>query len=387
MDAEKVDVSMISGITDGAFLKQLCNLSRKKLPEGFPDSCGLQEALTLWMRANIPEEQQSLFEESMSVAALEKSFALGKSSASFDYSDLQNPELKHRLTVRFIKDDETGDLLCIAGITDIHEEPGPSSRENSTSISPEAMRSTVRAAMADLQVEMELERKDVRRKHRKTVVILSVLMLLIGVAAGAFLDQKSAVVSEFVSHFIPQEAATPEPTAEIPVPETVEEPKIEEEHAAFGEPVTFTAEMLENGTARMNTSSDDYESIVFTARVSEVLDSSYFETYAVKKGYEMDGTEAGVHLELSFEDPGDSPSVIPQDLFVIRVLDSDGNILPGYQLVDQPFGGSYGKALNAGEKGNYYKRYEFSENAESLLLIYYVDGIQHNLYFALQKES
>ncbi len=387
MNRKDDDIPAVNGITDGTFLNRLCNISRKQLPDGFSGCTDLQEAFSLWIRSNISEDQQHYFFENLSVPALEKAYASGRKSCSFEYTDQNTPNKKHKLTVRFMKDDDTGDLLCVASISDITEQEDTPFRQEPAAITAETVRHAVNAAVADLQVEMELERKEIRKKHRRTVIILSVLLLLAGFAAGALLDQKSTSVSEFIGHFVLNKSDSPETTAELPVPEDPEEVKIETEQAAFGETVTFTAEIMKNGTARTNTSSEDYESIIFTAKVIEVLGPEFFAEEAARLGYEVDGSEAGIHMELSFEDPGEISSVNPQDAFIIRVLDSDGNVLPAYQIVDKPLGGVYGKTLSAGETGNYYKRYDASENAETLLLVYFAEGIQHNLYFALHDEG
>ncbi len=374
----------IKGITDGAFLKQLCNLTKNQLPDGFGQEYDLAGALSLWMQQNIPEASQAQFQDGFSVQALMKTFAAGKSSSSFEYDDLKNEELRHKLVVRLSQDEDTGDILCVSSLSEIRKEPVQATQNEKGKLTADDVRAAVRTAVADYQVEMELERKDLRRKHRRTVVLLSLLTLLVGLAAGAFLNERFAVFSEFMNVLSPETTETPEPTREIPLTEEVAAPEAVSEYAALGETVSFAADIMENGTSRINTSSDAYETITFTACAAELLDAAYYTNLDASSGYELNGTEAGVRLELSFADPGDSPSINPQEAFEIRILDDEGNVLPAYQLMDQPLGGAYDIPLQAGETVSYYKRYDATKPAAQMRLTYYHDGVEHNLFFALK---
>lgn len=516
MSENGTSIKTPDSIAGGSFLKLIHNISRNTLAEELGLDLTLEEALALWEKEHVPEDQHALFQQLFSLPALREAFAAGKRSVSFDYDDPRDPLLQHRLTLHLLNDEDSGDIQCIGKIRDeqkseeekpadeavlqspyravirsyilfaavpldrptIHAShllrdeqnlaadvalpcpyskflkavaakwvrsawadeflalfsleslknavgagkatlqhsfssdtgafrmdaylpeagaddrtcylalaPAPADSGNGlTTLAGEEGRAAA-AAMEDLRIEMEMERAETRKKHRRGSFLLIIFTVIVGLLGGAMLYQRVPEVSSFLNRFLPLEATAtpvPEPT---PTPVIAETPETVTEYVVFTSPKTFTADIMENGTSRMSTSSENFEAVSVTVSVPEVLTPEDFAKLYAKSGYTLDGSESAVHLSITYTSDGSTASLIPEDAFLIRLTDADGNVLSGYQLMDQPMGGSYAAAIASGVQGEYYKRYPAGEDARYLLLTYYQDGVQHDLYFALRYDD
>ena len=376
-------------VTSGAFLKQISNVTRNALPEGISGGLTLEEGLGYWARRHMTPEQFAAFRGEITAAKLAEAFRGGRENISFAFDDPEDPERTHRLQLHLFAEEETGEVQCVGSIKSTEKAPSPvPAAEPSEYALSEATSAAVRGALEDLQIEMEMERKDTRKKHRRTVFLTALLMAVAGILGGAALDQKVEDFSRLVGQLWPAASESPQPTATPePAPVAAEVPDPVTEYIPFTQEATFTAEVMENGTARMNTASETYHTLTVTARVVEVLGPAEFEKLYARQGISLDGTEHAVHLSLSFAAEDGTESLIPQEAFSIRVTTLDGEELQGYQLMDAPLGGQYNVTLSAGTAAELYKRYEATGEAQYLRLTCYAEGVQHNLCFALRYED
>ena len=282
----------------------------------------------------------------------------------------------------FLPKDGENTAVCYLGLC--RTEPESGSGLALTSQDGEAMH----RALEDLQLEMQMERDETRKKHRRRCILLVLLTVIVGVIGGAILTRKVPEVSRVLDYVMPEPTeevavATPPPVTETEVvkPETVVS------YVAFGTPVDFTAEIMENGTSRMNASAENYESLSFTVSVPEVLSPEWFETQYARRDYPLDGTEAAVHLLFRFTAGDNVTSLVPQEAFEIRITDAAGNLLESYQLMDQPMGGAYSTSLQPDTDTDLYKRYTYTEDARYLVLAYYQDTVRHEIRFALRYDD
>ena len=513
----KTEADRLELFQQGAFLKQLSNVTTDALPEDFPADLPFHEALSGWAAVHMKQDQATLFDRMFSPEALKDAFAQDQTKLIFDFEDQIGPPARRRLSLRLLSDPD-GDLLCVSRLCELPPEPAPVKAEPSASsaadqqllqaviqpyllfftldlnrpqIRPEDIlrdvdhlstdvslpcayadflqsisRRYVRDAWADeflsafsaeslasaakdnqkvlrrsfsseagplrmdaylpgkedgirrcslgicpveeessslmvassgeamhnaledLQLEMQMERDETRKKHRRTCLLLVLLTVIVGIASGAVMVKKLPEFSRVLDSFLPapateEPAVTPPPAASTaaPVPETVVT------WVARTQPVEFTAEIMENGTSRMNTSSVNYESIHLTASVADVLDPAWFEKQYARNSYPLDGTEAAVHLKLRFDAGETLTSLIPQEAFEIRVTDENGNSLEGYQIMSQPMGGTYQVSVAADTETDLYKRYQHTEAARYLVLACYQNGGRHEIRFALRFDD
>lgn len=248
----------------------------------------------------------------------------------------------------------------------------------------EAMHATIE----DLHMEMQMERDETRKKHRRSSFLLVLFTALVCILGGAVLEQKIPAFSSMMSRFFPvqteepvQEASPETAETEVVIPETVVS------YVPFTNTAEFQADLLENGLPRDNESNETYETVSFSVSVAELLTPDWFDAQYAKKKYNLDGTESGIHLEFSFTGGEKITSVIPQDSFPVRITDAGDHLLTGYQLMDQPMGGSYNVKVASGEKADIYKRFEPQETPCYLILTYYLDGVPHDLYFSLRYDD
>ena len=240
-------------------------------------------------------------------------------------------------------------------------------------------------AVADMQMEMQFARKEMKSHTRRVALALAVLALLAGCIGGAVLDRQGGIYTNILDQFFVQPTAEPEDTGEEAAPAATAAPVIPVYVARTGS-ASFTAEVSSNGTARTSTTISDYTSDTFTAQITDVLGPDDFASKYKK--YTLDGTEACAALQLNFESVKDEDrEVIPQDAFLISMVGSNGERVEEYQLMDKEIAGSYGVAVADGSKKTFYKRYVYSEDIDYLVLSYYVEGTRNDLYFALRYDD
>jgi len=276
---------------------------------------------------------------------------------------------------------EEGEQLCYLGVCALEREDG------NQLILPREDGGQAQAALADLRLEMQMVQDETRKKHRRNSFWGSLFAIVLGLTGGALLDQRVPAVSAFLASCFPAPAAEEEAPAEeaSASAEEVSVPDPVKTYQPCGSPLTFTAEIMENGTSRTNTSSENYTALSFTASVKTVLDPEWFAGKYGRTTF-LDGSESAVEWVISYAEAEDGPSsVIPQEAFSISVLDRNFAPLQGYQLMDAALGGQYRVAVSPGKDTTLYKRYE--GDARYLQLICYQDGVPHEIYFALRYDD
>lgn len=147
----------------------------------------------------------------------------------------------------------------------------------------------------------------------------------------------------------------------------------------------FPAEVYTDGTARTVADDSDYRKIEVTLTLVDNKKPDYYrDLYG--RTYELKGNEACCVIDATLNSTS-AGSIILQNALLICMCDKEGNITPGYQLIDKEIGGSAKVTLSPGNTVRLYKRYDYQEeDTLSLMLVtYYVDGVSHTVYFSLAK--
>lgn len=239
--------------------------------------------------------------------------------------------------------------------------------------------------IADMQIEMQFERKEMKSHSRRVVVLFTLLALILGCVGGAVWDRQGGFFTNVLNQFFTKTEEAPEQEEVEVTPEATVTP-VEPQYVSRLDTATFTAEISSNGTARTSTTITDYDTGTFTAGITDVLGPDDFASKYTK--YTLDGTEACVALKLDFESIKDEDlTVIPQDAFQISMIGSDGERVEEYQLMDKEIAGSYAVSITDGNKKTFYKRYKYSDDIDYLVLSYYKDGSRSDYYFALKYDD
>ena len=244
------------------------------------------------------------------------------------------------------------------------------------------------AAFEDLQLSMQMERDETRKKHRRRSFLLVLLTVIVGLAGGSVLMQRipeySAVFDRFfpvATEAVPTETPPPPEEVEIVVPDTVKE------YIPFMQSREVKADLMENGLPSTSAGFDKDETVTASFAVAELMTPEWFEAQYGKAGYALDGTEAGVHLKFSFTESEKHSSLVPQEAFPMRIADAEGNTVAGYQLMDAPIGGKYNFKTEAGTEADLYKRCDSLENAKYLVVSCWRDGVPHEYWFSLRYDD
>ena len=322
-------------------------------------------------------------DEFLSLVALDhlkEQSAAGKTVTTHSFSS--DPGTR-RLDI-YLPDPASEDQRCFLGISG-----AASPEDNGLTVTTQDV-IAMNAAMEDLRLEMQMERKETKKKHRRHSTLLVLLTVIAGLIGGAVLALHVPEVSDVITRFFPlpvEEEPTP-----TPAPAVEAEPRVQETetvYVALAQPFEFEAEIQENGLPRASTASENYETVPFTVTVSELLGPEWFSDTYAKDGLYLDGTEACAHLLVSFpaQEDLDISSIIPQETLPMKVIDSQGTALNGYQLMDQPSGGAYNVPVTADTPADLYKRYDYSEDARYLVLTAYRNDVRYEYCFSLRYDD
>ena len=152
-----------------------------------------------------------------------------------------------------------------------------------------------------------------------------------------------------------------------------------------GEEFTLTTEIREDGTARTD-KTGTAEKLKITVKVTDWLQQEYYqEKYSFM--YKLTGTEACAVLEMTMLESGDTKTIIPQDVLLIRMADAEGNIFDGYQMMDAEISGNYDVELGLNEARSFYKRYVFDAETPMAYVVVtsYRKGKAEDTYFLLEN--
>lgn len=174
--------------------------------------------------------------------------------------------------------------------------------------------------------------------------------------------------------------ATPEPVATpTPAPENV--------LVKPGETQTIVAQIYSDGTVRKDASDKAFETLEFEITVSRYLTTDYYQSNYASQ-YRMQGNETGVEFEVLLKDYEGALTIMPQELFTIKLETEDGVVEQGYKLTDAEVEGKSKVVCTSNEPKMFYKRFKFDESVGEmayLTITNYVDGVSTKYMFDLSE--
>ena len=346
------------------------------------ETMGMPCSYRSFLKAVADRYVRSAWEEeflgTMSIERVREAAARGQKTISHTFSSDAGPL---RMDV-FLPEGDGGDRNCYFGL-------GKAGESGETGLTVTAQDSAaMHATLEDMQLSMQMERDETRKKHRRGSILLALLTVIAGLAGGSILMQKVPEYAEVLGRFFPAEE-TPAPTETPPPPEEVEvvTPDTVVEYVYFTGTQEMKADLMANGLPSTSAGYENDETVTVSLSVPEVLTADWFAEQYGKDGYALDGTENGVHLVLSFSGAEEISSIVPQESFPMRLTDAEGNTVTGYQLMDQPIGGKYSVKVSADTPTDLYKRCEGVENARYLAVSCWQDGVPHEYRFALRYDD
>lgn len=184
----------------------------------------------------------------------------------------------------------------------------------------------------------------------------------------------------------------PEQGGEAPAPETRDlgyGPQVVA-IVPYGESFTYTTEINADGNARVEASSEPYETVCFTQTMKEYMrPTDYAEKYASL--YKMQGDEAGASFELTLIDYIGNTTIIPQNVVDVSLRSESGDTVEhGYQLMDAEIDGKYGIAIAPNTPTTFYKRFAYpteGEDMKYLVITTYKNGQTQMILFELESDK
>ena len=218
-------------------------------------------------------------------------------------------------------------------------------------------------------------------------------------------DASEAVPSDQVGESDPAEAEVPveytQPQEALPNPgteptaasEPEPEPEPEDEVLAivpYGESYSYSTQVNMDGSARVDASDPQFETIRFTQTMKGFMRPSDFaDKYATE--FRLQGDEAGAAFELELHDYVGNSAIIPQNVIDICFCSESGKTeVRGYQLMDQEIHGNYEVALESNQPKMLYKRYSYSNMGEEmkyLVVTTYTNGQAKRILFEIESDE
>ena len=151
----------------------------------------------------------------------------------------------------------------------------------------------------------------------------------------------------------------------------------------LGEVCAFSAEVLADGSPRLDAAETDFATFEMTLTLDNYLSPAYFEENYGRL-YKFDGTQAGAQVTIANES---AAAIVPQNAFWLTLEGENGAQETGYQLMDAEIAGSYGTEVAGGESATLYKRFDQAEGQEMthLVLTYCQGGERVSRYFLLEE--
>jgi len=242
----------------------------------------------------------------------------------------------------------------------------------------------LRNAYAEMEMEYEFDRSEMRAKTRVRSFLLTLSTFLLTLALVIVLYVNWGSFRTYLDYFLP----TPtEETTEVTT-SSIERVETEEHEAVYVPPyqaVTFQTQLLSTGTPRLNATTTTYYTLDCTVTLENVYTP---EDFAKDYGstFNLTGSEAGVALKFSYTNADAEntlATIIPQDAFSISVVTADGSEVEEYQLLTKLMKGDYNASIKAKNTVTLYKRYEYSDQVQFIRLRYFLDGEDHDIYFPL----
>lgn len=188
------------------------------------------------------------------------------------------------------------------------------------------------------------------------------------------------------------ETEAPEQGGEAPAPETRDlgyGPQVVA-IVPYGESFTYTTEINADGNARVEASSEPYETVCFTQTMKKYMrPTDYAEKYASQ--YKMQGDEAGASFELTLIDYIGNTTIIPQNVVDVSLRSESGETVEhGYQLMDAEIDGKYGISIAPNTPTTFYKRFAYpteGEDMKYLVITTYKNGQTQMILFELESDK
>ena len=158
----------------------------------------------------------------------------------------------------------------------------------------------------------------------------------------------------------------------------------------YGESFTYTTEINADGNARVEASSEPYETVCFTQTMKKYMrPTDYAEKYASQ--YKMQGDEAGASFELTLIDYIGNTTIIPQNVVDVSLRSESGDTVEhGYQLMDAEIDGKYGISIAPNTPTTFYKRFAYpteGEDMKYLVITTYKNGQTQMILFELESDK
>ena len=158
----------------------------------------------------------------------------------------------------------------------------------------------------------------------------------------------------------------------------------------YGESFTYTTEINADGNARVEATSEPYETVCFTQTMRNYMrPTDYAEKYATQ--YKLQGDEAGASFELTLIDYTGGTTIIPQNVVDVSLRSESGNTVEhGYQLMDAEIDGKYGISLATNTPTTFYKRFAYPNGGEDmkyLVITTYKNGQTQMILFELESDK
>lgn len=151
----------------------------------------------------------------------------------------------------------------------------------------------------------------------------------------------------------------------------------------LGEACAFSAEVLADGSPRLDAAETDFATFEMTLTLDNYLSPAWFEENYGRL-YKFDGSQAGAQVTIANESDA---AIVPQNAFWLTLEGADGAQETGYQLMDAEIAGNYDVEVAGGESATLYKRFNQTEGREMayLVLTYCQGGERVSRYFLLEE--
>ena len=180
------------------------------------------------------------------------------------------------------------------------------------------------------------------------------------------------------------EAGKPAEAADQPIPDNLGAQILAV--VPFGESCSFDTEILSDGTARLDTGREDFQTVNFTITMREyLLPADFAARYAGE--FRLSGDEAGASFDILMNtDTG--AAIAPQKVIDVAFCSASGKTVDrGFQIMDAEISGSFDVSLTPGQAATLYKRYAWSDIGEEMrymVVSSFVNGEERIVLFDLE---
>lgn len=181
-------------------------------------------------------------------------------------------------------------------------------------------------------------------------------------------------------------APTAEATVETPAEPTVAPKGSISDPVRIGEPFSFTLQLKEDGTKRIEATENTYYDLPVTLTLMRYMLPDYYEEkYATQ--YKNTDEKAGVQLDVQLGAVDGLARISMQDAVDVIFQDANGQVVEGYQFTNAEIGGDSESMVEIGGDGTIYKRFKYDSTLDLkyLVVTYYYDAQPVDVYFSLTE--